>query len=111
MSYISCSVERRRGLSIGLLYLFLNLVPFDISVVVALEAWTGDFPSCTHVENLSAFVGSRAFLPLSVLHLQIEGRWLVATTQHTPQDLDQSPNSMSRIDQRLFEVFRCLGCY
>lgn len=57
----------------GMLYLFLYFVPFDLSVVVAVDARAGDFPSCTHMEKLLVFLSAQAYLADSVHHLQMEG--------------------------------------
>lgn len=62
-------------------YLFFHFVPFDMSVVVAVNAWAGDFPSCTHIENLSAFLSAQAVVAAPVDHLQIEGWWFGAATK------------------------------
>lgn len=87
MSYIRCSVLKRGVLLMGMLYLFFYFVPFDLSVVVAVGARAGDFPSCTHVEKLLVFLSAKAFVAVSVHHLQMEGWWLVATKEQRPEQL------------------------
>lgn len=87
MSYIRCSVLKGGVLLIGMLYLFLYFVPFDLSVVVAVDARAVDFPSCTHVEKLSVFLSAQAFLAVSAHHLQMEGWCLIATKEQRPKQL------------------------